>query len=438
MTFEKGLLQWRLNTMDKGMSRRRFLKKSAAVSFAAAASQLNVGVYAAGNGRIRVGLIGSGGRGADAMLDCAKASAHVELVAMGDLFRDRVRSSGDKLREGLGERFKVGKDSAFVGFDAYEKVIASDIDMVIHATPPHWRAQHIKAAIEAGKHVFMEKPAGVDPVALRSLMETADLAEQKGLAIVAGTQRRHQKHYVELMKRVHEGAIGEIKSAYAYWCGGDMIGYWKWYEPSEYDSEMGGQCRNWPWYVWTSGDHYVEQHVHNLDIMKWALDANPVKALGMGGRAVRTQGNIYDHFAVEYEYENGVRVTSLARQINGCSDRVSEFLVGTKGTCYTDGNTGWIEGENAYKYEGDNPNPYVQEHADLIDSIKAGRPLNEGKRVAESTMMAVLGRTSAYTGRELNYSWVMNASKLDLRPDKYEFGDAVKRPVAKPGVTQLI
>lgn len=168
------------------------------------------------------------------------------------------------------------------------------------------------------------------------------------------------------------------------------------------------------------------------------LDANPVKALGMGGRAVRKEGNIWDHFAVEYEYANGVRVTSMARQINGCSDRVSEFLIGTKGTCYTDGTNGWIEGENAYKYEGNNANPYVLEHIDLIKSIQDGKPLNEGKRVAESTMAGILGRMSAYTGRELKWDWVMKASKLDLTPEKYEFGDAPVRPVAMPGQTQLM
>ncbi len=425
------------NRRSDELSRRDFIKTSTAVSLAALGSGASR-VFASGSGKIRIGLIGCGGRGTGAMEDCAKGVKDVELVAMGDLFKDRMRDSGDKLRQVLGDRFKATRDTIFVGFDAYKKVIASDVDMIIHATPPHWRGQHIKAAIEAGKHVFMEKPAGVDPIGIRSLIETSELARQKGLAIVAGTQRRHQKHYIEIMKRVRDGAIGEIKSAYAYWCGGDMKGYWKWYEPSEYSNEMEGQCRNWPWYVWTSGDHYVEQHVHNLDIMKWALGANPVKALGMGGRAVRKEGNIWDHFAVEYEYANGVRVTSMARQINGCSDRVSEFLIGTKGTCYTDETNGWIEGENAYKCEGNNANPYVLEHIDLIKSIQDGKGLNEGKRVAESTMAGILGRMSAYTGRELKWDWVMKASKLDLTPPKYEFGDLPVRPVAVPGKTQLI
>jgi len=422
----------------QSISRRDFIKSSAVVSLAAAAAPLGVRAYAAGDEKIRIGLIGCGGRGTGAMKDCAKGVKDVELVAMGDMFKDRIAKSGDELKAVLGERFKVTADTIFVGFDAYKKVIASDIDMIIHATPPHFRSIHIKAAVEAGKHVFMEKPAGVDPAGIRSLIATSQLAEQKGLAIVAGTQRRHQKHYLDIMRRIHNGDIGEILGGQCYWCGSDMIGYWKYYQRNEADSEMEWQLRNWPWFVWLSGDHYVEQHVHNLDIMNWALGSHPVKALGMGGRAVREQGNIWDHFAVEYEYENGVRIASMARQINGCSDRVSEHLVGTKGAAYTDGSNGRIEGANAYKYEGANPNPYVVEHFDLIKSIKEGKPLNEGRRVAESTLTAIMGRMSAYTGRELKWDWVMNASKLDLAPPKYEFGDAPARPVAMPGKTQLI
>ncbi len=428
------------------VSRREFMQRSAVVSVAVLAGQLGTRAYAAGDEKIRVGLIGCGGRGTDSIRDCVTGSKAVELVAMGDLFKDRLKRSyselanGDKERERppLGEPFKVPKEQTFAGFDAYEKVLACDIDMVIQATPPHFRPMHLKAAIEAGKHVFMEKPAGVDPVGIRKVIEAAKLAEQKGLAIVAGTQRRHQKHYVELMQRVRNGDIGEILAAQCYWCGGDMIGYWKWHEPSEAATQFEWQLRNWPWFVWTSGDHYVEQHVHNIDIINWALDAHPVKALGMGGRQVRKEGNIWDHFAVEYEYENGVRLSSMARQINGCSDRVSEHLVGMKGTCYTDGSSGKIEGQNAYEYNGPNPNPYVMEHIDLVNSILEGRPLNEGVRVAESTLAAIMGRMSAYTGRELSWKWVMEASKLDLSPESYDVKERPIPPVAMPGQTLLI
>jgi predicted dehydrogenase len=297
---------------------------------------------------------------------------------------------------------------------------------------------HLQAAVEAGKHVFMEKPAGVDPIGVRSVIKSAELAEQKKLAIVAGSQRRHQKHYIDLMNKVHNGEIGDIIAGQCYWCGGDMLGYWRYFAREKMASDMEWQCRNWPWILWTSGDHIVEQHVHNIDVMNWALGTHPVKAFGMGGRAVRKNGNMYDHFAVEFEYANGARVQSMCRQMPSCSERVSENVVGTKGTCYTDGGSGYIKGANAYKYEGPNPNPYVEEHRDLIQSIRDGKPLNEAKQIAESTLAGIMGRMSAYTGREISWDWVMNASKLDLSPAKYEFGDLPLEPVAAPGRTQLI
>jgi predicted dehydrogenase len=199
---------------------------------------------------------------------------------------------------------------------------------------------------------------------------------------------------------------------------------------------MEWQCRSWPWFTWTSGDHIVEQHVHNLDVLNWALQGHPVQCIGMGGRAVRDLGNIYDHFTVEYEYPDGVRVSSTCRQINGCTDRIAERVVGTKGVADVD--QGVITGERPYKYEWPDPDHYVQEMADLIKSIRDGNPINEGKNVAESTMNAIMGRMSAYTGRALKWDWAMNASKLDLSPSKYEWGDLPVRPVAIPGKTPLI
>jgi predicted dehydrogenase len=263
------------------------------------------------------------------------------------------------------------------------------------------------------------------------------LARQKGLAIVAGTQRRHQNQYREILKRIHDGAIGEIVGGQCYW---NMGGLWVKKKQPDW-SEMEWQCRNWLYFTWLSGDHIVEQHVHNLDVINWAIGSHPVQCMGMGGREVRTgaeYGNIFDHFAIEFEYENGARVLSMCRQTPGCSDRVSENIVGTKGTAYTDGGNGNIEGPNAYKFEGDSPNPYVQEHTDLIESIRAGEPLNEGRQVAESTLTAIMGRMSAYTGRAIKWDWVMNASKLDLSPEKYEMGDLPVRPIAVPGQTELV
>ncbi len=422
---------------EKGkVSRRNFIKASAAVGMAAVLPGRER-IFAAGSDKMRVGLIGCGGQGTRDTISCLNSSPNVELVAMGDLFRDRLGESLRQLKkeEEVSKKVKVTRDTSFVGFDAYKKVIASDVDMVLVVTPPHFRPEHLKAAIEGGKHVFMEKPAAVDPAGIRSIIASSELARQKGLSIVAGTQRRHQAHYLEIMRRIHKGDIGEIVGGQCYWNGGDMLGYWKWYERGSM-SGMEWQCRNWPWFTWLSGDHIVEQHVHNLDIMNWALQAHPVQVMGMGGREVRDLGNIYDHFAIEYEYPNGVRVLGMCRQIDGCHSRVDERIVGTKGVAHGHGE---IEGRRAYKYEGKSPDPYVQEQADLIASIRQGKPINEGRNVAESTMAAIMGRMSAYTGRALKWDWAMNASKLDFTPPRYDFGvDLPVRPVAVPGKTQLV
>jgi len=420
----------------KNISRRDFVKTGAVVSTAAMLSRTG-GVFAAGSDKLRVGVIGCGGRGTGAAMDCVRSSANVEIVAMGDLFGDRLDSSLARLSREVDDKVSVTKETSFTGFDAYEKVIACDIDMVILAPPPHFRPMHLKAAIEAGKHVFMEKPVAVDPVGIRSIIASSELAKEKGLAIVAGTQRRHQNHYRQILKRIHDGAIGEIVAGQCYWNTGGL-----WVKKKQPDwSEMEWQCRNWLYFTWLSGDHIVEQHVHNLDVINWAIGSHPVQCMGMGGREVRTApeyGNIFDHFAVEFEYENGVRVLSMCRQTPGCTNRVSENVVGTKGSAYTDGGDGFIEGQNAYKFDGEDVSPYEQEHTDLIESIRAGEPLNEGRRVAESTLTAIMGRMSAYTGRALKWDWAMNASTLDLSPEKYEMCDLPVRPIAVPGKTELV
>jgi predicted dehydrogenase len=428
------------------LSRRDFLKASAV----AAATTVVVGCATTPRGgrapailpsvpvreRIRVGVIGCGGRGTGAARDCVTSSPNVEIYALGDLFPDRLEECCQDLSE-LGDKVRVTSDRCFTGFDAYQQVLAADIDMVILATPPGFRPLHLRAALEAGKHVFMEKPVAVDPVGVRSVIASAELALSKGLAIVAGTQRRHQAAYLETMKRIHDGAIGQIVGGQCYWNQGDL-----WVKPKEPGwSDMEWQCRNWLYFTWLSGDHIVEQHVHNLDVINWALKSPPVKCVGMGGRQSRTApefGDIFDHFAVEYEYPGGVRVLSMCRQVGGSSERVSERLVGTKGTADPHGT---IErGKRAWKYQpkGEPVNPYVQEHADLIASIRKGRPLNEGKRIAESTLTAIMGRMSAYTGREVSWDWVMNASQLDLMPAQCAFGDLPFDPVAVPGQTKLV
>ncbi len=418
----------------RGLSRRDFIKASAA---SLTAMGVTSRMYAAGSDTVRVGIIGCGGQGTRDLVSCVNSSPGVEIAAMGDLFEDRLRESLDKLNKDVPAALKVAPDKRFVGFDAYKKVLACDVHMVLLTAPPHWRAQHFQAAVEAGKHVFMEKPAGVDPKGIRDVIQAAELAGQKKLSVVAGTQRRHSKKYQETIRRIHDGQIGGIVAAQGYWNGGDMLGYWKWWD-KENRSDMEWQCRSWPWFTWTSGDHIVEQHVHNLDVLNWALQAHPVQCMGMGGRAVRNLGNIYDHFAVEFEYPNGVRVSSMCRQINNCGsgDRIAERVVGTKGVADVD--RGVITGEKPFNYGGPDPDHYVQEMADLIASIRNGTLINEGRNVAESTMNAIIGRMSAYTGRALKWDWAVKSSKLDLTPPKYDWIDLPVRPVAVPGKTPLV
>jgi predicted dehydrogenase len=416
------------------VTRREFIKTTAAASLAAALPRIP-GAYASGSDAIRVGVVGCGGRGTGAAIDCLNAAPGVEVMAMFDLFMDRIESSLKTIKEKHPDKVKVTPERMFTGFDGYEKLSAlPEVNLIIMASPPGFRPIQLKAAVEGGKNVFMEKPVGVDPVGIRSVIASSDLAAKKGLAIVAGTQRRHQVRYLELMKRIHEGAIGELVGGQCYWNQGDL-----WVKPREPGmSEMEWQCRNWLYFTWLSGDHIVEQHVHNIDVINWAFRALPVKVMGMGGRQARTgpeYGNIYDHFAVEFEYPNGVRVMSMCRQTKGAAERVEERLAGTKGVAF---GYGEIQGAGAWKFEAEEANPYVQEHADLIASIRAGKPLNEGRRVAESTMCAIIGRMSAYTGRAISWDWAMNSSQLDLTPKNFEFGPNPVDPVAVPGFSQLI
>ncbi len=427
----------------EALSRRQFLKSSALASAAAvlggcAALPKRGAVPPFGDtGTINVGVIGCGGRGTGAAKNCLEADPNVRIVALGDLFEDRVASCRKALAEYEECPQTIADDHCFVGFDAYQGVLDCDVDLIIHGTPPGFRPQHLRAAIEAGKHVFTEKPVAVDPIGAWSVMETADMATLRNLAIVAGTQRRHDPAYIETMRRIHRGDIGDIVGGQCYWNQGLL-----WVkEPKPEWTDMEWQCRNWLYFTWISGDHIVEQHIHNLDIMNWAFGGPPVSAYGMGGREVRTEpkcGNVFDHFAVEFVYPNGARVQSMCRQIDGTSSRVSEHLVGTRGTADP---RGVIEGRRPFEYAPPNDewvNPYVQEHRNLIASIRSGQPLNEGRQVAESTLTAIMGRMSAYTGREISWDWILNSSKLDLTPPAYEFGPLPVAPVAVPGQTPLV
>lgn len=388
---------------------------------------------------LRVAVIGCGGRGTGAAINAVDAAPNVKIVALADLFADRLASCRERLTADRPDHCDLADERCFTGFDAFQKVCdLPDVHLVILATPPHFRPQHLEAAVAAGKHVFMEKPVAVDPPGVRRVIAASEQAAGKQLAIVAGTQRRHDPAYEEIMRRIHDGAIGEIVAAQCYW---NMGALWVHERKPEY-SDMEWQCRNWLYFTWLSGDHIVEQHVHNLDVINWALGGPPVKCVGMGGRQARTGpqfGNIFDHFAVEYEYPGGVRVLSMCRQTKGASERVSERIVGTRGWANPAGEIG---GRRAFKFEypdGVEPvNPYVNEHRRLIASIRTRQPLNEGRQVAESTLTAIMGRMSAYTGRELSWDWVMNASQLDLSPPQYTFGPVPEQVVAVPGQTPLI
>jgi len=428
-------------TKPMKFSRRDFIKTSAAVSLATLGTGASR-IYAAGSDKIRLGLIGCGGRGTYDSTNCLKSAEGVELVAMGDRFRERLYSSLKQLRKNLGKKVTVTEDNCFVGFNAYKKVLECDVDMVILTEPPHFRPEHLKAAIEAGKHVFMEKPVAVDPVGVRSVIASSELADKKKLTIVAGTQSRRMAHIVALMKRIHNGDIGEIVGGQCVRIGGGMLTWSSGTKVRKPEwSDMEWQLRRWLFMTWLSGDFITEMHIHNLDVMNWALGSHPIQCLGLGGREVRTgpeYGNVFDHFSIEYEYPNGVRIEYMGSQIDGCTSRNDERVVGTKGSAYIDSGNAIIEGQNPFKYDGPSPSPVIRQHADQIGAIRQGKHLNEGRRIAESTLTSIMGRMSAYTGRALKWDWAMKASKLDLRPEKYEFGDLPMRPVAVPGKTKLV
>ena len=432
------------------LSRRDFIKTSAGLG----AMSLAVGtnrIFAAGSDKVRIGLIGCGGRGTHDATKCLNSAENVELVAMGDLFNDRLQrclralkrppSKNSPERTSVRDKVTVTEDKCFVGWDAHKKVVAcDDVDMVILTEPPHFRPGHLKAAIEAGKHVFMEKPVAVDPVGVRSVIASSELADRKGLTIGAGTQMRRISHLVEGIKSIHDGAIGELVGGQCVRLGGGML-TWGRKERQPSWSDMEWQLRRWLFLTWLSGDFIVEMHVHNLDVMNWAFGGPPVQCIGMGGREVRTApeyGNAFDHFAVEYEYPNGVRVEYMGTQIDGFTNRNDQRLVGTKGRAYTDFGRVVIEGQNKVEYAWDRVDPCIKQHADQIAAIRQGKRFNEGRRIAESTLTSIMGRMSAYTGRALKWDWAMKASKLDLSPPKYEFGDLQMRPVAVPGKTQLV
>jgi len=394
---------------SKDCSRRDFMKTSAVAMVSASAFSLGLPnrAYAAGFERVRVGVIGCGGRGSGAVMNCLEADDGVEIVAIADAFQDRLDGSLEKIKQWCGQngkpfagRVKVTPDTTFLGFNGYKDLLAiKDVDLVLIATPVCFHPVHLEAAIQAGKHVFMEKAAGVDPPGMRRVIEAGELAKQKGLAIVAGTQRRHQAKYRQNAHALAQGAIGKIMGGRVWWCGGGSSNPPR-RQPGQSDAEY--LVRNWYRFSMMSGDHIVEQHCHNLDVANWFIGRPPVQALGFGGRARRQGGNQYDFFSVDLDYDDDVIVHSMCRQVKGCFTRVSEQFMGTEGSVWGDGKL--VGKQVAVPDFEERGGPYVQEHRDLIRSIREGKPLNEARNVAESTLVAIMGRISAYTGQIVRWS----------------------------------
>ncbi len=396
-------------------SRRTFLKTGTAATAAAtvpANLALSRSANVGGSDTIRIGLVGCGGRGTSAAKQAMNTEGNVELVALGDAFGNRLDQCLAGCKEKHPDKTKVADDKKFLGFDAYKRVIDSGIDMVLLTTPPGFRPLHFEAAIEAGKHVFMEKPVAVDAPGVRRILKSSELAREKQLAVAVGLQRRHEEAYRETMKELKDGLIGDLMFSRVYWNGG---GVWK-HTRKDGESEMEYQMRNWYYFNWICGDHIVEQHIHNLDVINWLLDDFPVSAQGQGGRLVRTgkdTGQIYDHHMIEYTYANGHKMISQCRHMPETASNVSEHVHGTKG--YANISRARIfdtAGEKIFQSRGKRGG-HQQEHHNLFADIRNGVLPNEGEYGAKSTMTAILGRLATYTGKVIKWDNAIN-SKIQL------------------------
>jgi len=406
------------------LSRRNFMKTTAAGTAAILAGK-SVIFAASAKRKLKIALIGCGGRGNGALDNCMEAATHInglelELVATADWFKQKAESTG--------KRYQLDASKCFGGAEAYKKLLETDMDVVLIATSPNFRPVHFDAAIKAGKNVFMEKPVAVDPPGARKIIETGELAKKKGLGVVAGTQRRHQANYQRTQYAVANGAIGKIVGGCVWWCGGAL--WYKTKDPNESDADY--MVRNWVSFTEMSGDHIVEQHVHNLDVANWYIGHPPDNALGFGGRARRKTGNQFDFHSVDYDYGDGVRIHSMCRQINGTDGAVREFFAGTEGQTMGGGG---LKGRNIKPPDFPDRNAYVQEHVDLLESILKGEPLNEARNVAESTLTAIMGRIATYTGKLVRWKdLIENTSSpwynLTLTPTATDFetGDVTAPP----------
>lgn len=385
---------------------------------------------------LKIGLVGCGGRGTGAIFNFINAGPNIQIVALADVFQDKI----DNCRKQLKEKNNIDIDDSkcFLGFDAYKELLNTDVDVVILATPPFFRPSQFDAAVRARKHVFLEKPVAVDPVGAKSIMASAKMADAAGLKVVTGTQRHHQREYLTTLEHIKAGAIGDIVSANCYWNQGQL---WS-VSPQPGWTDMEAMLRDWVNWCWLSGDHIVEQHMHNIDVINWFKGAHPVKAVGMGARHRRPTGDQYDFFSVDFVYADGMHLHSMCRQIDGCANNVSEFIMGTKGKSNCANLIQDLQGNTTYefKYAKDaengqeaipgvkNVSPYDQEIINLIAAIRNNTPLNEAEVCATSTLVAIMGRISAYTGREVTWDEMMN-SNLRLGPENLVMGPVDIKPI---------
>ncbi|MEJ5962648.1 Gfo/Idh/MocA family protein [Pedobacter immunditicola] len=434
------------NPFDNTTTNRRAFIRTTGAAVIGSTLAFNLGfpgsAFAANKNTLKVGLIGCGGRGTGAAFQALSADPDVVITAMGDVFADRLEEAYKAINEVFPKKLKVNKDRKYVGFDAYKKVIESDVDVVILTTPPSFRPDHLMAAVAAGKHIFCEKPVAVDAPGVRKVIQSAKLAKEKKLSLVSGFTFRYDLPKRALFNKILHGDIGKVMSVSSTRNGGEL-----WYKPREAGwTDMEYQMRNWYYYNWLSGDYIVEMTVHSLDMMTWAMgEQMPLRATGTGGRQVRVDekyGNIYDHFAIEYEYANGARGFSFSRQQAGCSSRNSVEIAGTEGNAIVNLGSGLHEvtGQGIWQYKGKKNNPYQTQHDELFASIRNGKPMNDGDIMANSTMLAIMSRMVAYSGQTLTWEQAFNSNQV-LGPSIDEFAWDYKYTspeVAMPGITKLI
>jgi len=437
-----------MESQKSNFSRRNFVKGTSLLTggLLFAPGILSASSFTKKDKRLKLAVVGCGGRGTGAVSQALLADDNVELVAMSDAFGDRLEGAYKSLSEMFpADRIKVKAANKFIGFGSYKKAI-DEADVVILTTPPGFRPQHFEYAISQNKHVFMEKPVATDVAGIKKVLATARLAEEKKLNVVVGLQRHYQRSYTEMYKRVQEGAIGKIVSGQVYWNSGGV-----WVRPRKDNwTEMEYQMRNWYYFNWLCGDHILEQHIHNIDIANWFIGEYPISAQGMGGREVRKgkdHGQIFDHHFVEFHYPGGAVISSQCRHQPNCLNRVEESLQGTKGTMSSKGIITSYSGEKLYSHKGeDDKNPYQVEHDKLFASIRNGGVINNAEYGAKSTMTAILGRMATYSGKSITWDEAMN-SNHQIVPDENSLSwntvpPAIKDtsgnyPVPIPGVTKF-